>query len=106
MSATAGKTMVQIIFPAPIAAEVVEALDELGVKRYTETDDVHGVGESGPVLGSAVWPGDNAIVMAVVDDERQAELVAATLRRLRDRRRRVVPGTGIRVFAVPCAQLL
>jgi acetyltransferase-like isoleucine patch superfamily enzyme len=106
MDATGQSTMLQIIFPRPVAAEVVEALAELGIKHYTETDQVHGVGQSGPVLGSRTWPGDNAAIMAVVDDDEQARRVAGVLRRLRDRRRVAVPGTGIRVFACPCARLL
>jgi hypothetical protein len=106
MNATSESTMLQIVFPRTVAAEVVEALAELGIRHYTETDQVHGVGASGPVLGTQAWPGDNAAIMAVVDDQAQAEQVAAGLRRLRDRRRVAVPGTGIRVFACPCARLL
>ena len=106
MDATRDSTMLQIIFPRHVAAEVVEVLTAQGVGHYTEADDVHGVGESDPVLGSRAWPGDNSTITAVVDDQAQAERVASALRRLRDRRRVAVPGTGIRVFACPCARLL
>ena len=99
-------TMLQIVSAEEITDEIVAVLTRQGVTHYTELDRAHGAGESGPVLGSLVWPGQNAVIMAVIGDEAQGERVAAALKALRDRRRAVRPGTGIRVFAVPCHQLL
>lgn len=106
MDASTQLTMLQIVSAEVIADEIVEVLREQGVTLYTELDHAHGVGDSGPVLGSMVWPGDNSVIMAVIDNAAHGERVAAALKLLRDRRRSIRPGTGISVFAVPCQQLL
>ena len=106
MSDSVELTMLQIVSAEVIADEIVAVLNEQGVTHYTELDHAHGVGDSGPVLGSMVWPGDNSVIMAVIDNAAHGKRVAAALKLLRDRRRAVRPGTGISVFAVPCRQLL
>ena len=106
MNDSAERTMLEIVSSEMIVDEIVEVLQEHGVTHYTEFDHARGVGESGPVVGSMVWPGENSVIMAVIDNAAHGERVAAALKLLRDRRRAVRPGTGIRVFAVPCHQLL
>ncbi|MBI3969135.1 MAG: hypothetical protein HY329_26135 [Chloroflexi bacterium] len=99
------KVMLMIIFDRGYESEVIAALREANVEGYTESTGWYGIGHSGPVMGSQTWPGENALVLTAVPRP-QVERVVGLVRRLHDRRRLVIPGTGMAVFAFPCAQLL
>ena len=99
------ETMLMVVFPRNLDEEVVEALQQAGVEGYTIASGWHGLGDSGPVLGSTAWPGENGMIFTAVTHE-QAEDVAARVRAVHDRRRATLPGSGMAVFAFPCTQML
>ena len=99
------ETMLVIIFPRDLEEPVLEALRRAEVPGYTEATGWHGIGDSGPVLGSSVWPGENGVILTAVTPE-QTEHVVELIREVHDHRRVQMAGTGMAVFAFPCTQLL
>jgi FAD/FMN-containing dehydrogenase len=101
----AQETMLVIVYPRDQEEMVLKAMRDAGVPGYTFSGGWHGAGHSGPVLGSAVWPGQNDVALAAVTPEQTDQIVSA-IRALHDHRRAVLPGTGMAVFSFPCTQLL
>ncbi len=52
--------------------EVMQKMEELGVRGYTSWEEVKGCGsETGePHLGDAVWPIMNSAILSITDDNR------------------------------------
>ena len=89
--------MVLITFGSALGGEIVEALEELELRSYTQWVRVHGVGTSSPPhLDTHVWPGTNHVLAVIMDSER----VAAVLQVLR-----TIKGSatqeGLRAFVLP-----
>ena len=62
--------MVMISYNSAINSEIMEVLDKCGIANYTKWAQVHGKGKtSGPHLGSEVWPGENSVIFAAVEDK-------------------------------------
>ncbi len=98
-------TMLVIVYPRNVEDPVLEALRLAEVEGYTVSNGWHGIGNSGPVLGSTTWPGENAVILTAVSQEQSVRLVDM-IRAIHDQRRAVLPGTGMSIFAFPCTQLL
>jgi hypothetical protein len=101
----AQETMLMVVYPRDMEETVLEAIRAAGVTGYTFAGGWHGAGHSGPVLGSAVWPGQNDVLLAAVTPEQTDHIVDA-VREVHDHRRATLPGTGMAIFAFPCTQLL
>ena len=59
--------------------ELEVLLRRSGVAGWTEIPGAHGMGTTGPRLGSAAFPKTSAVVVTLVDDE-EAPRIAAELR--------------------------
>ena len=58
------------VFNVSISDEILELLRSRGVEEYTLFPRCHGVGKvTGPRNDDHTWPGFNATVIAVVDDD-------------------------------------
>ena len=99
------ETMLLIVYPRDLEETILNAIRAAGVPGYTFSAGWHGMGHSGPVLGSSVWPGQNDVVLAAVTPE-QTESIVEAVREVHDHRRAILPGTGMAIFAFPCTQLL
>lgn len=81
-----------------------DLFEELGrrefTSQYTLIPVVHGDGNAGPRRGDHVWPEENFLLFAYVDD---AE--ARRMREAVDAVRTRFPDEGIRLFAVPGERL-
>ncbi len=62
--------MLMIIVESSCIEELEVLLKKNGVEGYTEIPKVHGVGESGPRLGSSAYPKTSSVVFTVVPKER------------------------------------
>lgn len=61
--------MILITYNVSIESEIIEALPGLGLHCFTQWPRVLGQGQStGARFDSAVWPGANGMLMAVVED--------------------------------------
>lgn len=77
------------------------------MNAFTEVNESMGYGQTGPAEGLVFYPGTNSVVLAALDDEHQARVVAA----VRGWCEESAKHTGwkepsIRVFAWPCAQIV
>lgn len=89
--------MIIITYNEAIDMEVMEGLEECGVKNYTKTTGVFGKGAtSGTHLGTDVWPGRNNILHIAAEDECARRLMKC-VRGLRTRHGR----EGVKAFCLP-----
>ncbi|MDR2842959.1 MAG: hypothetical protein LBV52_07145 [Spirochaetaceae bacterium] len=65
------------------------------VKYYTKTNNVQGIGTSGPRMGDAIWPEEN-FILVVWCDEQEALGIERALNRVKQR----FPAEGIKLFGL------
>ena len=88
---------VTIIYNISTDEEVREVLRRVRIKEYTRIPRVMGVGAvTGPRMDDHVWPGYNAVTLAVVDDALAARALDA-LRAFREAH----PKAGLFAWTVP-----
>jgi nitrogen regulatory protein PII len=99
--------MLMMIFRASLEGEVLELLEELGVKAFTELQRVGGAGETGSALDSYDWPGVNTMIFAAMVED-QADRVVQRFKAYRDQRVQEQEGLKLpfRVFVLPCLQVV
>jgi len=69
---------VLIIYAPALEQNVMKALAQSGVKKYTKLPYLHGVGgHSEPHLDTQVWPGSNESLLIVTDEKTKDKLTAA-----------------------------
>ena len=95
--------MVLIVYNAAISEEVMEALQEIGVKNYTKWDRVLGKGPiSGPHFDSDVWPGVNSMLAIAVEDEKKDKIMAK-VKELKSNE--AIAKEGIGAFILPLEEM-
>jgi len=82
--------------------DVVEVFERAGVTGYSLIPSVLGSGQTGKHLGTRAFPGDNAMVLALVPAA-QLEAVQDGLRALHEELR---PGQGLMAFRMEAEPLL
>ncbi|MDD2688619.1 MAG: hypothetical protein PHT41_00505 [Candidatus Omnitrophica bacterium] len=69
--------MVMIAYNEAIDDEVMEVLENCGLKNYTKTKGVFGKGTtSGTHMGDDIWPGRNNILYAACQENEAKQLVS------------------------------
>jgi nitrogen regulatory protein PII len=72
----ASMKLVMICYNEAIDDEVIELLNQAGVKGYTKWTKVQGKGKtSGPHLITAIWPKANNVVVAALSEGLAAEIL-------------------------------
>ncbi len=85
---------VLIVHNEAIDSEVNEALEAVGINRYTKFTNMLGKGEiSEPHLNSDVWPGKNYGTFVVTDEARAKEIMA-NVRQMREK----LASEGLKAF--------
>jgi len=99
--------MLLVVFRSSMTADVVDALSKLGVDAYTDLPRVRGIGRSGAALDAFPWPATNSVILAALESD-QARTVIEGLHRFRDAAKERQQGAHIalRVFTLPCVQVL
>lgn len=93
--------LVMIAYNEAVDAEIMEALERLGITGFTKWTQVKGSGTSGgPHLGSNVWPKANNVLMACVPED-VAGRVVQEVRNLRQS----IGHQGIKAFVIPVEEL-
>lgn len=95
------KVMVSIIHERSINDEVLAMLQELGIGKYTAWQAVQGVGETGPHLGTPIWPALNTVTMVVIAADFKDRLLEA-VRALQEE----FPYIGLRAVATPVLDMV
>ncbi len=68
--------MLMIVVDEGRKEELEVLLRKAGVSGWTEIPGVHGMGTTGPRLGSAAFPKTSAVLFTIVEDERARSLAA------------------------------
>ena len=89
--------MVLITYNEAVDGEVAEALQRCGADAYTKWTGVQGQGEeSGPHLGSHVWPKRNNVLATIVPED-TARALMDQIRELR----KTLGREGVKAFLLP-----
>ncbi len=68
-----------MVFNSSIEERVIDAVKECGIEEYTRIPTVYGVGKnSGPHMGTHIWPATNSLLMISCDDESAKRLMEKT----------------------------
>lgn len=99
--------MLLLIFRESLDEDLRELLRDLNLKAFTKAPKVLGSGDAGRAADSLQQPGFNSLILSALDDD-QAGMVIARLTILRDELSRNQHGAKIplRVFVLPCEQVL
>ncbi len=93
--------MVMIAYNEAIDDEVMETLENCGVKNYTKIKGVFGKGEtSGTHLGDDIWPGRNNILYVACQDNEARQLVLC-VKELRKK----LGKEGVKAFVLPLEEI-
>lgn len=84
------------------ATEVTRLFDTAGVTGYSLLPDVLGRGSTGAHLGTRAFPGENAMVLALVSPEQADGLTIA----LRELKHGLLPAQGLMAFSLDAVPLL
>ncbi len=93
--------MLLVVYNEAIEPEVMELLDEAGIRNYTQFIGVYGRGESsGMHMGNDIWPGRNNMLIAVCgpDEARKALAQVSGLRKKLGKE-------GVKAFLVPVEEM-
>jgi hypothetical protein len=61
--------MLMMIVDSSVREELEVFLTKEGVKGYSEIPEVHGLGKSGPRMGSAAYPGTSSMILAMIESQ-------------------------------------
>lgn len=87
--------MLMIAYNEAIDTEIMEALENCGLKNYTKIKTAYGRGTtSGIHLGNDIWPGRNNILYVACQDE-QAKNLLSSIKELRKQ----LGKEGLKAFA-------
>jgi len=96
------KELIILIFNSSIEEEMLEALEEAGMRYYTRIPKVQGAGEeSEPRLDSHVWPGTSTIYLICIDADRKDAILTAIARMKEIHREE-----GVKAFVLPVSACL
>ncbi|MCG3204927.1 MAG: hypothetical protein KCHDKBKB_01644 [Elusimicrobia bacterium] len=94
-----------LVFRSGFSKEILEILDALKLPGYTEAPTVFGRGTDEPVFESHAWPGHNSLVLSALSKEDVARVVAA-LTDFTNKREKEGEHVPLRVYSIPCTQLV
>ncbi|MDW3229749.1 MAG: P-II family nitrogen regulator [Acidobacteriota bacterium] len=94
--------MVFIVYNAAISDEVDECLKHCEIESFTKFPTVYGQGkQSGPHMGTHIWPATNSALMIVCDDEKVSSILEQ-IRQLKAAMARV----GVKAFVFPVEDIV
>ncbi|MDZ7270496.1 MAG: hypothetical protein ONB17_02670 [candidate division KSB1 bacterium] len=89
--------MLILIYNTALERVILEYIDDCKVTCFTLIPKVFGRGETGgPRLGTAVWPGENAMLL-IVDSEERIQALLKRAKTLKARHH----GKGVKAFVLP-----
>ena len=93
--------MVMIFYNEAIDDEVMQVLENCGLKNYTKITSVYGRGTtSGTHLGNDIWPGRNNILYVACEEKQVQQMIAC----VKELRKKLGP-EGIKAFVLPIEDL-
>jgi len=92
--------MVMLVYNHALDDEMFDLLKESGITDFTKISGITGSGESGPHMGTNIWPATNNMLFIAVT---AAQL--GTLRKAGKRLSASFPGEGLRGFMFHLAEM-
>lgn len=93
--------MAMVVYNQAMDNEVMEVLENCGLKNYTKIENVYGRGtSSGAHLGNDIWPGVNNILY-VACEEGPAKIFLNCVKELRKK----LGQEGIKAFILPLEEI-
>ncbi|HPB68393.1 MAG TPA: hypothetical protein PLT76_09690 [Candidatus Omnitrophota bacterium] len=93
--------MVMLVFNEAVELEILEVLEQCGVKNYTKIPETYGRGTtSGGHEGNDIWPGRNTIFYVACPEENAKKMLDA-VRGLR----KTLGEEGVKAFLLPLEEL-
>ncbi len=93
--------MVMLVFNEAVELEILEVLEQCGVKNYTKIPETYGRGTtSGGHEGNDIWPGRNTIFYVACQEENARKIFDA-IRELR----KTLGKEGVKAFLLPLEDL-
>jgi hypothetical protein len=94
-----------LVFRSTFTEAIVSVLEKLCLSGYTEIPQVYGSGHAGRVFESHAWPGHNSLVLTALSED-DIERILMQLKEFLKESEKSGEQTPLKVFAVPCEQLL
>lgn len=98
--------MLLIVYNKILEPDIHRILERGDIHSYTETPKVFGAGEAGKLEDSRHRPGYNGCIFAAVPDQRTTAVAAAFHEFSEAQKREYGRDLGLRVFVIPCEQLV
>ena len=88
--------MLIIIYNVALERVILEYIEDCGITCFTMVPKVFGKGKTGgPHMGTHVWPGENAMLW-VVDDEERIKMMLERVKQLKEKHK----GKGVKAFVM------
>lgn len=99
--------MLLFIYRESLTEEIHQFLKTQDVRAFSEILSIQGTGESGRVLGTLTWPGNNSLILTAVPDEK-ANHIADDFAAQRARLQQAQHGADIpmKLFVLPIEQMI
>jgi hypothetical protein len=98
--------MLLVIYRFYMEERIHELLTRLEIQAFSETTKLLGAGVDGKVADSYIWPGYNASIFTVVPDADVPRLSEGFRQFVRDHEDEYGSHAPLRVFVLPCEQLI
>ncbi|MDY6934215.1 MAG: transcriptional regulator [Spirochaetota bacterium] len=91
-----------LIYDVDYDDEVMDLFTSDLVPGFTKWDKVQGTGKSSdPKMDTAVWPGHNSVILALLTDEIEEELKAKIMELINKHN-----GSGMKLFTLPLHEVI
>ena len=91
---------IEIIANLSVEEDIMNMLEEAGVKGFTKIPVVHGTGRTNPKMGDSVWPEEN-FMLIIYTDEYMVPTIKSRVKELKEK----FHNEGIKYYAVEVEHL-
>ena len=89
--------MIYLIFDSGLDNQILQILKNLNITGYTKLTNVKGSGTSGLKFGNAVGPGENNVIITVIEEKQVIRLKT----QIQTFKRNLMEKQGIKLFIIP-----
>ncbi len=91
------KKMIQLIFDSGLDQQILQILKNLNIQGYTKIANVKGAGTSGFKFGNSVGPGENNMIITVIEEKQVARLKS----QITVFKKNLMEKQGLKLFILP-----
>jgi len=94
--------MAILVYDTGIDHQILHILKNLNITAYTKILNVKGAGSSGLKFGDAIGPGENNLIMTMIDDKKVMRLKA----QITIFKKNLLEKQGLKVFILPIEDVI